>query len=205
MTSEEKIKFDLENLDEITIVKKYLFNTDIWYFTCHLNLNHSEFMNNLDLMNEIISKNLSISMKNILIVGSGKTGFSFSPQKALRKFDSNEETESDIDIAIVSEKYFFEYWDLAREEISVRYSHYYKEISSGIFNGFISKNTLENIPSIRKVWNERIRATKRELKEKAKFRHPINFRIYRSWEDLEEYHVKGINKLKKAIMEEVSK
>ncbi|MGE6259778.1 hypothetical protein ACQKCU_18175 [Heyndrickxia sporothermodurans] len=204
MTSKEEIKYDLINMDDISIVKKYLLNTDVWYFTCHLNLNYNAFMINLDLMNEIISNNLSISMKNILIVGSGKTGYSFSPQKALREFDSDSEIESDVDIAIISDKYFFEYWNLARKEVSVRYSRYYNEISSGIFNGYISKNTLEDIPTIRRVWNDRIRATKKELKERAKFQHPINFRIYRSWEDLEEYHIKGINKLKKVIIKEGS-
>ncbi|XKK27629.1 hypothetical protein HFP64_14640 [Bacillus sp. AC79A.1] len=192
MASEEEIKYDLINMDDTSIIKKYLLNTDVWYFTCHLNLDHNAFMSNLDLMNEIISNHLSISMKNILIVGSGKTGYSFSPQKALRKFDSNEEVESDIDIAIISDKYFFEYWNLARKEVSVKYSRYYNEISSGIFSGFISKNTLEDIPSIRKVWNDKIRETRKELQEKANFRHPINFRIYRSWEDLEEYHIKGL-------------
>ncbi|EOP80107.1 hypothetical protein [Bacillus cereus] len=205
MASEEEIKYDLINMDDTSIIKKYLLNTDVWYFTCHLNLDHNAFMSNLDLMNEIISNHLSISMKNILIVGSGKTGYSFSPQKALRKFDSNEEVESDIDIAIISDKYFFEYWNLARKEVSVKYSRYYNEISSGIFSGFISKNTLEDIPSIRKVWNDKIRETRKELQEKANFRHPINFRIYRSWEDLEEYHIKGINKLKKVIIKEGSK
>lgn len=201
MISEENIRNDLLHMDDISIVKKYLLNMDVWYFTCYQNLKYNEFIANLDLMNEIISDNLSISMKNILIVGSGKTGYSFSPYKALRKFDSDKDNESDIDIALVSDKYFFEYWDLARRESSARFSRYYNEISSGIFQGFISKNALEDIPSIRKLWNDRVRITKKELKEKARFQHPINFRIYRSWEDLEEYHIKGINKLKKTVKE----
>ncbi len=202
MISKIDIKNDIIALDEISIVRKYLLNTDVWYFTKYHNMGYDEFMENLDMMNEIISYNLAISMKNILIVGSGKTGYSFSPQKALKKFDSDSNQESDIDIAIISDKYFFEYWDLARKETSIRYTHYYNDISSGVFNGFISKMTLEEIPEVRKNFNERIRTTKKTLMQRANFQHPINFRIYRSWEDLEHYHIRGLRKLKKVLMEE---
>lgn len=195
----EEIKEDLLNMTDVDIVKKYLLSTDVWYFTEYQKMTHDVFLNTLDIMNKIISDNLAISMKNILIVGSGKTGYSFAPHKALKKFDSDSENESDIDIAIISDRYFNECWELIRGEIKSRHSRYYNEIASGIFSGFISKNALDEIPSVRREWNNKVSVTKKSLKEKINLEHPINFRIYRSWEDLEYYHVKGVKKLRKVM------
>lgn len=199
--SEEEIRYDLLHMEEADIVKKYLLSTEVWYFTGYQKMNYDAFLTRLDIMNKVIAKHLGISMKNILVVGSGKTGYSFSPTKLLKKFDSDIENESDIDIAIISDKYFSECWNLARCETSARYTRYYTDISSGVFNGFICKKALEEIPSIRIVWNEKVRRLKIELQQEVSIEHPINFRIYRSWEDLEAYHTRGIGKLKKKISE----
>lgn len=199
--SEEEIRYDLLHMEETDIVKKYLLSTEVWYFTGYQKMQYDAFLARLDIMNKIIAKHLGISMKNILVVGSGKTGYSFSPNKVLKKFDSDAENESDIDIAIISDKYFGECWNLARCETSARYTRCYADISSGVFNGFICKKALEEIPSIRIVWNEKVRRLKIELQQEISIEHPINFRIYRSWEDLETYHTRGIGKLKKIISE----
>lgn len=191
------IRNDIINLDEQSLLKKYLLNTDVWYFSEYHNFKNGEFLNNIDTVYEIISRNLSVSMKNILIIGSGKTGCSFAPHKALQVFDSVEDKESDIDIAIISEKYYREFWEIARKSTSVKFTRHYSEIASGVYNGFISKNAIDTIPEIRKVWRERIGITKRELQENTCIQHPVNFRIYRSWEDLEFYHLQGFAKLKK--------
>lgn len=39
------------------------------------------------------------------------------------------------------------------------------------------------------------------LQDKLRFEHPITYRIYRSWEDLEEYQMLGIAKAKMALEE----
>lgn len=199
--SEEEIRYDLLHMEETDIVKKYLLSTEVWYFIGYQQMEYDAFLDRLDIMNKIIANHLGVCMKNILIVGSAKTGYSFSPTKLLKKFDSDDENESDLDIAIISDKYFSECWDLARHETSARYTRYYADISSGIFNGFICKKALEEIPSIRMAWNEKVRELKRELQQEVSIEHPINFRIYRSWEDLEAYHIRGIGKLKKIISE----
>ncbi|MCF2669504.1 hypothetical protein JQM81_13305 [Faecalicatena contorta] len=37
------------------------------------------------------------------------------------------------------------------------------------------------------------------LQDKLRFEHPITYRIYRSWDDLEEYQMLGINKARIAL------
>jgi len=76
---------------------------------------------------------------------------------------------------------------------------YYPEISKGIYKGFVPKVALEKYPMIRKSWNDKVDKLKRTLMEDSKIEHDINFRIYRSWEDLEDYHVQGIRALKKKV------
>ena len=37
------------------------------------------------------------------------------------------------------------------------------------------------------------------LQDKLRFEHPITYRIYRSWEDLEEYQMQGISKARNVL------
>jgi len=122
MFTKESILEDLHKLDEYTILKKYLLNTDVWYFSVYHDLTEEELLLNIDSLYDIISSELSISMKNILLVSSSKTGFSFSPTKFMKEFDGDEKKASDIDIALIPEKYFEEYWNLSRKEKSIIYN-----------------------------------------------------------------------------------
>ncbi len=196
MFTDEKFVSDLKDMTDIEVIRKYLYSTDIWYFSVYHGLSDEDFNENIDLVYQLISKNLDISMKNILIVGSAKTGFSIAPHKYLKKFDIDDTHESDIDIAIVSEKYFLEFWSYARKQERIQYQKNYNDIASGIYKGFIAGKAIENVPEIRKFWDEKVGNVKKVLVEETKICHPVNFRFYRTWEDLEDYHCKGIMKLK---------
>jgi len=197
-----KIKEDLNILTEQDFVAKYLLNIDVWYFTTYLEMDYPQFVENLELFNNIVSQNLDISCKNILIVGSGKLGFSLSPKKPLKKFDSDANKESDLDIAIISNKYFNYYWERAQKERSMKYITFYPEMASSIFRGFIDNHILTDISDIRKDWRRKEDYIIRTLKEKLPIKHKINFRIYKSWEDLQMYHTSGLKVLKKQIIKE---
>ncbi len=88
------------------IIEKYVLH-NVPYF----------FAKDMDLYFEIkkkISEFYSISITNIYLVGSGQFGFSMSSEKDYRDFvweESTEELASDLDIAIISNKLFDEYWD----------------------------------------------------------------------------------------------
>lgn len=55
---------------------------------------------------DIISSQLSVEFSEVILVGSGKAGFSIAPNKRYRPFSDN----SDIDIAVISEKLFTKVW-----------------------------------------------------------------------------------------------
>ena len=198
----DKVRNDILSLSESDFVIEYILKTDVWYFSEYLKLNPSDFIQKLDLFKKIVSANLDISFNNVLIVGSGKIGFSLSPtHKLLRKFDGDENKESDIDVAIISEKYFQELWNVFRKEYCRRYIRPYNEIASSVFRGFINEDVLSEVPEIRRVWQEKVNGANLILKNDIPIRHQINYRIYRSWEDLQEYHINGVRKAKEKLNE----
>ena len=53
------------------------------------------------------------------------------------------------------------------------------------------------IPPIRTEWLSVVAPINKLLQDELMIVHPITYRIYRSWEDLEEYQIIGIEKTKK--------
>lgn len=198
----EGIKKDIIELNENDFVIKYILKTEVWYFTEYLRFTPEQFLGKIDLFKKIICSNLNISFNNVLIVGSGKIGCSLSPtEKLFRKFDSHkdEDKESDIDVAIISDKYFYELWDAFRKEYCTKFLWYYNKVSSSVFRGFINEDVLLEVPQVRKVWEKKVVEANKQLQYEIPIRHQINYRIYRSWEDLQEYHVNGVQKIKNIL------
>ena len=74
-------------------------------------------------------------------------------------------------------------------------------LTRSIFRGYIDEKFLTGIEDIRTVWQKMKDPTNKSLQDKLSVMHPINYRIYRSWEDLEEYQLSGIVKACKTIKE----
>ena len=58
---------------------------------------------------------------------------------------------------------------------------------------------MQKIDNIREEWDDMISTINLMLQDKLRFEHPITYRIYRSWDDLEEYQMLGINKARIAL------
>lgn len=58
---------------------------------------------------------------------------------------------------------------------------------------------MQKIDNIREEWDDMISPINLMLQDKLRFEHPITYRIYRSWDDLEEYQMLGINKARIAL------
>ena len=168
---------------------------EVWYFKN----NGDDFSSDYDSFKKFISKKLNIPFNNISIVGSAKTRFSFSPSKNLAEFHDN----SDFDLIIVSRKLFYDIWSAYKEVSQGQYLENYGQKCGNIFGGFISirdddktygNETLEN-------WQKKVLSFKAELQLTFNIQHDINYRIYSDWESVEEYHLKGITKLKNIINE----
>lgn len=69
-------------------------------------------------------------------------------------------------------------------------------MTASIFRGYINDKVLIEIPSIRTEWLAVVAPINKLLQDELMIVHPITYRIYRSWEDLEEYQIIGIEKTK---------
>ena len=50
-----------------------------------------------------------------------------------------------------------------------------------------------------KEWESMISPINKQLQDDLGFVHPITYRVYRSWEDLQEYQLGGISKAMRAL------
>lgn len=197
----DTIEKDVSMLSEEEFVMKYIIKSPNWYFSTYLQNGQNETMDRIDTLNEIVAKGFDISFHSATMVGSAKVGFSLSPNKRFRPFIADEEPDkhvSDIDIAIISERLFSWAW------IELRESKKYEFISNKnnttmsreVFRGYINEKTLHVFSRTRRMWQEKAGPVTRELQGQLMILHPITYRIYRSWEDLEEYQIDCVKQLK---------
>ena len=94
----KKFKQDLnnKNLSNEYIIRKYLCNGSSPVL-------EDEII--FEIKNQIAEK-FKIHPNEVIIVGSGKLGFSIAPQKRFKHFN----VDSDVDVAIISEKLFDDFW-----------------------------------------------------------------------------------------------
>ena len=81
----------------------------------------------------------------------------------------------------------------------IQYKRFYQQLTASIFRGYINDKVLIEIPSIRTEWLAVVAPINKLLQDELMIVHPITYRIYRSWEDLEEYQIIGIEKTKKYL------
>lgn len=202
MSVQNNLREDLLQMRSKEFYMKHIVKSHNWYFSEYLRTPADEIIDRMDLFKELVSSNFRINFHNLQIVGSAKTGYSLSPQKVLRPFHSQDQNikSSDIDIAIISERLFLEFWRLLRKTKEIRHNqYYYNRITASIFRGYINDKDLLRIKDVSQRWDEIVRPLNFSLQDKLGFEHPITYRLYRNWDDLEEYQIIGISKARAAL------
>lgn len=87
---------DLAALESEQIFRKYILNNNSPTLT-----QHSDYQ-----LKEEISNFFKIEFRDVVLVGSAQLGFSIKPKQLFRLFND----DSDIDIAIISERLFVQVW-----------------------------------------------------------------------------------------------
>ena len=163
---------DLETLPDSVMVQKHITFGESYI------LQRDQYF---DLKYEI-SKQFKIHPSQVLVVGSGKLGFSIAPDKRYRHFGD----QSDLDVAIVSDDLFntlwlavFEYWNNNRG--------YWKreaKFKDYLFRGWLRPDYIPPyIPSASQWF-----AFFRKLTESQRFGpYKISAGVYVSWSYLEYY------------------
>ncbi|WP_405339661.1 hypothetical protein [Fibrobacter sp.] len=181
---------------------KYILKSKNWYFTECCHLEGVELIDKIDLFREIVSNSFNVSFYSVKMVGSAKVGFSLSPKKDFKSFGAGDMlgNYSDIDIAIVSDQLYNDYWQNFRDSCNQNYNfpspRLFERVSSSIYKGFINDKDIREIPEMRKKWDEKADAATANLQRRLLITHPITYRLYRNWNDLQEYQLNGIRALK---------
>lgn len=201
MNSQEILKKDLYSLEPKEFYLKHIVKSHNWYFSDYLGFAQDEIIDKMDYFKEIVSSNLGISFHNVQIVGSAKVGYSLSPQKLLHPFHEEMpgQASSDIDIAIISDKMYRDYWNSLRQVKGIWNQYYYTQLTGSIFRGYINEKHLRKIKGIGAKWSELIDPVNVKLQDHLGFIHPITYRLYRNWDDLEEYQLISITKAKRKV------
>lgn len=204
MYDSEILKKDLLTLSPNDFYMRHILKSRNWYFSEYLHIPDNEIIDKIDLFKEIVSSIFDISFHSVQIVGSAKVGYSLSEKKILKPFheETADSESSDIDVAIVSERLFSKIWNQLRDIKDVYLNGlYYKNLSKSIYKGFINEKDLLRFEEMKKLWSGIIDSSNIKLQDELSFVHPISYRIYRYWDDLEDYQVYSISKASKKLKE----
>lgn len=203
----KEIQDDLKQLTEKQFYTKHIIRSDNWYFESYMKKRPDEVIRLIDDYRLIISESFGVSFNSVMMVGSGKLGYSMSPpvesghqkSKMFLPFNDNENIRkvSDLDIAIISSDIFHEYWKIFRNSYKTWFENTYRHLYNELYRGYINERNIMDVDGCRKYWNETASVSKRKLHSELHFQHDISYRIYRNWEDFEDYHIQNIRKIKK--------
>lgn len=110
----EQIKNDLKMCDTKQFYMKHIVRSENWYFENVLEIPQDKLIKATDDFRIIVSDAFGVSYNCVMMVGSGKTGYSLSPTKKFKQFVMNpsETSKSDIDIAIISQPIFEKFLEI---------------------------------------------------------------------------------------------
>jgi predicted nucleotidyltransferase len=129
-----------------------------------------------------IASEFRLHPSSVVVVGSARTGFSLSPKHRFRSVQPS----SDIDVAIVSQERFDDYWErvfnYSRKDIAWQA----KRFKTNLFRGWIDPRFLPNnrIFEAAEKWVQFFDGLMRSRKYG---RRRITARLYRTWDRLEAY------------------
>jgi hypothetical protein len=174
---------------EQTIVQKYIIHGTPYVFK-------DDEGKYFDLKHEIATR-FSERPERVYMVGSAKLSFSIAPKKLWKPFSS----ESDIDIVIISEKIFNDFWsDLYNFNIELTYRNeteqqQYNRFLKYFFKGWIRPDLFPfNYPE-KKEWFEYFKSISYG---KYGFQK-ITGAIYYSFDFFEKYHMQNIKKIRVGV------
>lgn len=106
---------------------------------------------------------------------------------------------SDIDLVIVSHSLYRKAWD-AFIDLSNRFKlKNYSKITSNIFRRFVSIKKPDMRSTFFRDWSKKMDPCRKDLQTIFNIPHDINYRIYESWEAVEQYHVLGLLAVKENL------
>lgn len=184
------------------LLQKYIIDSESFFFQ-NIETNIDEFDFKKD-----IAELLQIHVRDIIIVGSGKLGFSLKPYITKKKktyfnfyeFDfrwkqNSSNKKSDLDVAIISSELFDrQFVNLYNESSFYRQDYVLEWGKRPEFANYLLKGRLATryLPQNFKLSSE---IKKVQEKYKIQFGRDINIEIYKSWYFFETYHTNNLKNI----------
>lgn len=152
-----------------------------------------------DLLRTTLAAALQLSADAMTVVGSGRIGFSLSPEKYGAPFLP----ESDLDVAVVSAELFDIAWfDLLR--LGRKYFRLHKSVrawvdthkENHIFFGFIIPDFLPGAVAISPTW---FRTFKGLARNPSLADRDVNGRLYRTWNHVHVHQLYSLRKIQQGL------
>lgn len=182
-----------------------IIKESVTYTTSKWIIERIPFIFNNDLDNYIdwkerLSNLIGVDSKAIVFTGSSSVGFSLNPRNNFKAFESN----SDIDVAIISSHYFDIAWHFLRN-IGPKFYRFKPNVQNAItehrerfiYHGTIATDRIVHILPFGKEW---VNAMNEMRKIDPTKDRDINFRIYKDFEALKSYQIMGIIKAKDQLL-----
>ena len=191
----EEFKNHCINNKPDVFVQKYLVENEAYFF--HEIRNGEEFEFKKDIAGQ-----LDAHIRDIVIVGSGKLGFSLKPEKDVpglylfKEFDhyfklSKTNKKSDLDVAIVSSSLFDKEIKNLYDHTNY-YNHLWEERTSLAKYALKGRLTTRFLPLSFPLTKE-IKST--QEKYQMLYSRTINLEIYKSWHFFETYHQENVKNI----------
>lgn len=186
----EEMKAAIESKSADEIYNEFFISGDVWIFK---KLFEDDWFLQYDEFKKYVAKKLGVHYNNIGIAGSAKLGFSLNPKKDYKSFDEN----SDIDIIVVSQRLFYDFWeqylsDSYNPTTGINKTSY---VSKCIFRRFITLDFFRN-NDFYNDWMKKTGDFEKDIQLLFQIENDIHYRIFESWDSVKMYYILSINRLK---------
>ena len=189
--SKDEFSSLLDSDDHLKIVEEFLMSGVPFVFR--------DSPADYDTLRNTLARSLGLPAETMTVIGSGRIGFSLSPEKYGVPFSST----SDIDVVVVSAELFDKAWfDLLR--LGPKYFGLQKGVQSwvdthkenNIFWGFIIPNRLPGAVALSTSWFRAFRGLGRHA---AFAERDVNGRLYRTWDHVRVHQLHSLRKIHQGL------
>ncbi len=188
-----------ENLIEDILKEPVSYTTSKWIIERIPYIFDNNLENYID-WKERLSNYIGVDSKAIVFTGSSSIGFSLNPTKNFKAFETN----SDIDVAIISSHYFDIAWHFLRT-LGPQFHRYKPTVQNAItehrdrsiYHGTIATDRIVHILPFGQTW---VNAMNEMRRINPTIDREINFRIYKDFEALKSYQSLSVIKAKDLLL-----
>lgn len=172
------------------IYNEFFISGEVWIFKSTFG---DRWFEQYDKFKKYVAQKLGVHYNNIGIAGSAKLGFSLNPKKNFRNFNDT----SDVDIIIVSQRLFNEFWEQYLNDSykpTAKINNIY-DVGFCIFRKYMRLDCFRNNEYYNN-WQKKIGGFEKDIQLRFQIGNDIHYRIFESWDSVKMYYVSSINQLK---------